>query len=175
MNIMAQIFAIIALIFMFFSYQKKSKKDFLFLQIFMNIFFGIQYFLLNAFSALVSNIISIVKSAIFYKYETENTKIPFSIFCIFEFIILISGILTYNGLFSIIPIIIALMYTYGTLQNKLTNTYKTGVLAAVLWIIYNYLVGAYASIIGSIIELISSIVGLIRLTNNKDKNFLMKK
>ena len=169
MNIMAQIFAIIALIIMFFSYQKKSKKDFLFLQIFMNLFFGLQYFLLNAFSALASNIVSIIKSVIFYKYEKENRKIPTGLLILFVIIIITLGIFTYNGLSSIIPIIIAILYTYGTWQNKLINTYKIGVLAAILWIYYNFVVGAYASVIGSVIELIASITGLIRLKNNTTK------
>ena len=33
---------------------------------------------------------------------------------------------------------------------------------AMLWIIYNFIVGAYVSVIGSVIELIASLLGLIK-------------
>ena len=90
MNIIAQVLGIIAITIMFLSYQKKSKKDFLFLQIFMNVFFGLQYTILNAFSAVAQNIISIIKSIIFYGYEKENKKIPAVYLIIFEVIVVIS-------------------------------------------------------------------------------------
>ena len=163
MNILAQVFGIVAIVIMFFSYQKKSKRDFLFLQIFMNIFYACQYFLLNAFSAVASNIVSIVRTIIFYKYEKENHKVPFIYLIIFEAIIIISGILTYNGLYSIIPNIILFIYTYGTWQNKLSTTYKIGILASILWIYYNVTVGAYISTISSAVEFVASVRGLIRL------------
>ena len=169
MNVLAQVFAIIALIIMFCSYQKKSKKDFLFLQIFMNIFFGLQYFLLNAYSALASNIVSIIRTGTFYRFEKYDKKIPATLLVLFVILILGLGIATYNGISSIIPIVIAVFYTYGTWQKKLMNTYKIGVLAAILWIYYNFSVGAYASVIGSVFELISSLLGLIKFKNNTTK------
>ena len=172
MNIMAQILGVLSLVLMFFSYQKKSKRDFLYLQIFMNVFFGLQYLVLNAFSALASNIVSIIKSTIFYKFEKQNKDIHIGFLIVFEMVIISLGILTYNGWYSIIPICIAALYTYGTWQKKLSNTYKIGIVAATFWIYYNFVVGAYASVIGSVIELIASIIGVIRLKNGKKKKFL---
>ena len=169
MNVLAQVFAIIALIIMFYSYQKKTKKDFLFLQIFMNIFFGLQYFLLNAYSALVSNIVSIMRTGTFYKFEKDGKKIPIILLMLFIMLILGVGIITYNGISSIIPIVIAVFYTYGTWQKNLINTYRIGVFVAVLWIYYNFSVGAYVSVIGSVFELICSLFGLIKLKNNTTK------
>lgn len=171
MNIVAQILGIIAITLMFLSYQKKTKKDFLFLQIFMNVFFGAQYTILKAFSAVASNIISILKSGIFYKYEKEDKQIPFLDLIIFEVIIIISGILTYDGIYSLIPTFIAFLYTYGTWQKKLSTTYKIGVIAAILWTCYNLIVGAYISIISSVIEFIGSVSGLIKLSSDKKEKY----
>lgn len=171
MNILAQVLGITAITIMFLSYQKKSKKDFLFLQIFMNVFFALQYTILNAFSAVAQNIISIIKSIIFYGYEKENKKIPGAYLIIFEIIVVISLVLTYNGLYSIIPAVIALVYTYGTWQKNLKTTYKIGVVASILWIYYNLKVGAYVSITSSVIEFIASVRGLINLRDGKkEKN-----
>jgi len=167
MNIMAQIFGTIAVMLMFLSYQKKSKKGFLKVQIFSNIFFGLQYFVLNAISALSSNIISAIRTIIFYKYEKSEKRIPISFLIIFEIIIILLGIYSYNGLYSIIPVFIAGLYTYGTWQEKINTTYIIGIIASILWIYYNSLVGAYVAIIGSVIELIGSALGLIKLKTGK--------
>ena len=167
MNITAQIVGFIALSFMCLSYQKNNKKDFLFIQIIANIFYGLQYFLLNAFSALASNIVSILKTGIFYKYEKNNKKISITFLLIFEILFIIFGFLTYNNLYSIIPIFVACIYTYGTWQKNLKIIYSIGILVALLWILYNYIVGAYVAIIGSFIELFSSIIGLTKIVKNK--------
>lgn len=74
MNIIAQLFGTIAVILMFLSYQRKTKKEFLNIQIFANIFYGLQYFVLNAISALVSNIISIIRTIIYIWYLATKNK-----------------------------------------------------------------------------------------------------
>ena len=163
MNIYAQVIGFIALSFMCLSYQKNNKKDFLFIQILANIFYGLQYFLLNAISALASNIVSIIKTIVFFKFEKNNKTIPVTVLLIFEILILISGIVTYKDIFSIIPIFIACIYTYGTWQKNLKLTYSIGIISAILWIFYNFIVGAYVALIGSFIELFSSIIGIIKL------------
>lgn len=170
MKFIPQIIGAIALLFMFFSYQKKNKKDFLFLQVFANIFFAIQYFFLNAFSACVSAIVSTIKTVVFYKYEENNKKISLFILGLFLLVYILCGIFTYNNLYSIIPIFIACLFTYATWQKNLKLTYSIGVFISILWIYYNYLVGAYISIIGSCFELFSSCLGLINLIKSNKKS-----
>ena len=170
MNYLAQILGFIALIFIVFSYQNTEKKKFLLIQIFANIFFGLQYLTLKAFSAFSSSVISLIRTLVFFKYEKENKKTPVIILIIILIIISIFGVLTYDGIYSLIPIIIALAYSYGTWHNNLKLTYLIGIIASLLWIYYNFLVGAYVSIIGSVFELSASTVGFIRLFKTKNKN-----
>lgn len=163
MNYLAQILGFIALIFIVLSYQNTKKEKFLLIQIFANIFFGIQYLTLHAFSAFCSSVISLIRTLIFFKYEKENRKTPVRILIIILIIISIFGMLTYEGIYSLIPIIIALFYSYGTWHDNLKLTYIIGIIASLLWIYYNFLVGAYVSIIGSIFELLASAMGFIKL------------
>ena len=165
MNILAQLFGLCALILMFYSYQKDNKKGFLLIQIFANLFYGIQYFLLNAISAMASNIISIIRCTVFYKYENKERKITVYVLLLFEIAIVILGIFTFENIYSVIPVFIACVYTYGSWQKKLKITYSIGVTVAILWIIFNFVVGAYVAIIGSVIELIGSIIGLMKIRN----------
>jgi hypothetical protein len=169
MNYLAQLFGLISLFLLIMSYQQTKKQKFLFIQIFANVFYFIQYILLSAFSAAASNMISIIRSSIFYKYEISNKKIPIFFLFIFEIIILIAGFITYVNIFSIIPIIIVISYTYATWQKNLKVTYFICLVAAILWILYNYVVGAYVSIIGSIIEFTASTIGFIKVSNTKNK------
>ena len=166
-NILAQILGFIALIFIVLSYQNTKKEKFLLIQIFANLFFGLQYFALKAFSALCSSIVSLLRTIIFFKYEKETKKAPIWILSLIMISIIILGFFSFEGIYSLIPIIIALAYTYGTWQNNLKLTYIIGIIASILWIYYNFLVGAYVSIMGSIFELLASLIGFIKLNIKK--------
>ena len=77
------------------------------------------------------------------------------------------GIITYQNIYSIIPIIIGFLYTYGSWQKDLKKTYKIAITSSIGWIIYNIIIGAYIAAICSILELISSIKGLKNLKKKK--------
>ena len=167
MNIPAQIFGAFAVIIMFLSYLKTTKAKYLFLQILCNIFFAIQFFLVGALSAAGICIITIVKSIIFYSYENKEKDIPFWCLLVFELVTIIFGIYIFTDFNSLLPIIISCLYTFGTWQKKLHITYSIGTFASVVWIFYNFIVGAYVSIIGNLAEFIASLIGLYRLARLK--------
>lgn len=164
MNIYAQIFGIIAILLLINSYLNTKKKNFLFVQILSNIFFGIQYFILNATTAVLNSIIAITKTIIFYFYTKKGKNIPIRTLIIFEILIIILAITMCRDFVSLMPLLIAMLYTYGTWQNNLKITYLIGTIVASIWIIYNFIVGAYVASLGSIFELISSIVGIARVS-----------
>lgn len=168
--LMAQIFGLIAFLFIVLSYQAKNKIRFLLFQIFANIFFGLQYVCLYAFSAFVSSIVSLLRTIIFFKFEKDNKTIHFGYLLCFEMLIICLGMLTYDGLMSLIPVFIAGIYAYGTWQKRLEITCCIGILVSILWIFYNWRIGAYVAILGSVFELLSSCIGLIRLLNQNVKS-----
>lgn len=168
MNYIAQIFGLIGLIFTILSYQNTKKDKFLIGQILSNATFTIQYLLLGAYSAVVSIIIALLRNFTFLKFSKKNERVPFIIFLLFEMIVVIFGIITFDGIISLFPIIITLLFSYATWQNNLKVTYFISFIVMVLYIIFNFYVGAYVSIISNVLELISTIVGLIKLKNKKD-------
>ena len=170
MNIYAQIFGAIAVILLFLSYLKTTKTKYLFLQVLCNIFFVMQFYCLNAFSAVGICIITIFKSLAFYKYESQNKEIPIIFLIVFELITIAFGIYIYTDFNSILPIIISCIYTYGTWQKNLRVTYSIGTLASIIWIFYDYIIGAYVATIGSIAEFIASLIGIYKLSKIKKNN-----
>lgn len=162
--IIAQFFGLFALITLCGSYQKQTKKDFLYLQIFANIFYMVQYFILGLFSASIANLVGASRGFILFK-QGEKSNILTLI--IFETILVISGIITCNSFISIIPILLAMTYTYGVWQKKLKVTFAIGIFVSIIWIYVNIKVAAYVSVLASILELVSSTLGLIKLYKNK--------
>ena len=156
----AQIFGACALVSCFISYQKTEKKNFLIVQLITNIFYGIQYILLKAYSGFYSSAVSFIKNILFYNLEKREKKISIYLLILFEIAFIIGGILTYNGLYSLIPIFIHCVYTFGTWVKDLRITYTIGIGSAILWIVYGFIIKAHISVIASVIELIASILGL---------------
>lgn len=169
MNIMSQIAGLMATITIFMSYQQKKKSNFLYIQIFANVFYAIQYLLLGAFSAVAMDFISIGRSIIFYNDEKKKKRTHIIVLICIEILIILLGILTYKNLISLLPILIAIIFTYGTWQKNLKLTYFIGIISSIMWIWYNTVIGAYASLIGNGFEFIASTMGLIKLIKLKTK------
>ncbi|SRR5574344_966584 len=158
----AQFVGAAALLVIVLSVQCKKKKNIMLLQTIANILYSIQYILLNAYSAAYLNIITVLRSYVYYEYDKKRKKILliwpiiFSIFCI------IFGYIFYEGPIVIIPVLITIAYTIGA-TYKNPNVFRIVFLVcAFIWIYYNYSVGAYVSIFGNVCEIISTYISLKR-------------
>lgn len=165
MNVLAQILGALAIICWVISIQQKNKQNILVCQIVANGLYAIQYYLLGALTAASMNFTSFLRSIVFYDNEKKNRKHSKFSLLFFSSAIIIFGALTYNGLFNLIPIVITLAYTYSVWQNNLFIARLVFLTAAFIWIYYNIKVGAYISIIGNVLEIISGITALIRFKN----------
>lgn len=119
------------------------------MQVIANGIYGIEYLLLGAFSAASMNFLSFLRLLVYYFYALLNIKMPKWILFVFITLVLLFGIITYDGLISLLPIIITVLYTYAFWQNNLNVARIIYIVAAIIWIYYNYEVGAYVGIIGN--------------------------
>lgn len=170
MNIVAQIFGVIALIVYCYTLQLESKGKILRFLLITNVFYCLQYLMLDAYSALFACFIGVVRSIIFLKFEKENKKVSVWILLLIIAITLYSGFLSYNNIISLIPIITSIMYTTAVWQPNLKIFRVNSIFNASAWIFYNFKVGAYVSIVASMIELIVGIIAIIRLDIAKQKS-----
>ena len=170
MNIYAQVFGFIAIGLWVFSIQKNSKKDILFFQTGANLFYIIMYLILGAYTGASMNFISASKGLIFYEYEKQKRIIPKYLLIIFLVAITILGFITWSSFLSLIPMVAAILYIVSTWQKDLKVIRVVYIIAAIAWIYYNYITGAYIGVFGNILEIISGILSL-----NKNKNQLGKK
>lgn len=169
MNIVAQVIGLLAIISYAISPHAKTKKRVLVFHLISSILYALQYFLLNAFSAMITNTVGAVKCYVFYLYEKKGKEIPKSLFWIFMLVILALGILTYNNIYSLIPILVSILSLYAVWQNNLKVFRAIVIISSISWIAYNIIVGAYVGVIGNVFQLSSAIIAIIRFDILKEK------
>lgn len=160
--ISAQIIGFIVLGITVTSIQFKTKEKILICQIIANILVAIQYFLLNALTGGVVAVINVIRCLVFYYYKKKDKKPSVIFLSIFIVIAIVSGILTWQNVFSIIPIIATIVFTYGLWQDNVKITRICTAITAGNWTIYNVIVKAYAGALQSLAECISAIIAMIR-------------
>ncbi len=162
MNIYAQVIGFFAILTWVLSIRKSKKKDLIFLQIISNALYGIEYTLLGGISAACMNFLSTLRCAIYYKNEKLKKETPKYVVLVFMIVMIILGVITYDGLLGIIPIVITCLYAYSLWQPKMKLLYIIIIFAALLWIVYNYFIGAYMSLIGNVFEIIFAFISIKR-------------
>lgn len=171
MVVLAQVFGLLSLLFMSLSYISKDKEAYLKKQIVANVLYGLQYLCLFALSGFITSVISSIKTILFHNEHKKKGSISLCLLLVFEVLYLISGILSYNGFISLIPVIISIIYTWASWQPNLKITCIVGIVVGLMWVTYNASVGAYIAIFSGVIESVSSAIGLVKqckLRGNKD-------
>ena len=167
MNRIAQIFGILAILVWIVSIRKKKKKDIAFLQIISNGLYAVQYSMLGAITAACMNSLSFIRCIIMYIDIKKKKKTSKYIILFFVLLMIAIGIYSYNGIISTIPTFLTCLYAYSLWQKNMKVHYFIIVFAAFLWIVYNYYVGAYISLLGNVFEIICGITSLIELKKEK--------
>lgn len=164
--VLAQICGGIALILTVISVQFKTKEKIVMCFIWANIVVAIQYFLLGAITGAIISILNAIRCIVFYFYKKKDMKPSIIVLLIFEIIAVISGIISWQDMWSLIPIIVTVIYTYGLWQDDIKIVRITTGMAGFGWAIYDVVVKAYMSALQKTAQLISSIISLY---SNKKK------
>lgn len=163
--IISQIFTVISYILLATTYQVKNRKAVLTLNLFGQLSFIIAYSLLGAWSGLAMTVLAIIRNIIFIVDENKNVKrehmnkMDISILIIMYIASITSAIVTYNGFFSLLPVLATMIYTYAVCQKNI-KTYKLlGIPTELLWTCYNIYIKSIFGILLEAIMLSSCISG----------------
>jgi hypothetical protein len=155
----AQIIAVFAFIVVLISFWCRDRKKILGVQIGSSILYSVQYLLLGGYSGLGVNILGIIKSVIFVN-KKENSK-KFLIIFVIAYIIV--GVLTWDSMISLFPIIGSLVYVIASFHDNPQYIRIGAIIASVFWIIYNVSVMAYVGCVTESILMVSNILAVIRM------------
>lgn len=123
---------------------------------------AIQFFLLNAMTGAIISIINTIRCIIFYYYKKKDKKPSLMILLFFEIIAVVSGMISWQNMWSVIPIVVTVIYTYGLWQDNVKVIRVTTAIVGLGWAIYDIIVMAFVGAIQEISQFVSAMIALIK-------------
>lgn len=165
MNFITIIYFIVSILSIFLyiiSVQFKKKKHILLTQVGASMCYLIVYVIKGAWSGVCIEIIEELKNIIFIKIEKQHKKIPIIILITFIILLIIVSIIFYDGILSLVPLLINILLFVSTYLKNPKYIRYTMVVTGLLWGIYNIYVEAYIIFIGNILEIVSALISIKR-------------
>lgn len=166
--IISQIFTIISYGLLASTYQAKNRKAVLTLNLLGQLSFVIAYIFLGAWSGLAMTIVALIRNVIFIIDENKNgkrdnmSKIDIIVLVVMYIISIVSAIFTYQGVFSLLPVLATMIYTYGVCQKNIKTYKMLGIPTELLWTAYNLYIKSIFGILLEIMMLTSCITGYLK-------------
>ena len=158
--VISQVAGFIAFILSLIAYHRKKKNKIFQTMMVANVLDIIHYILLGAYSGCITKVIALVRNEIIIVKE-KHKKFNNNITLIALFIIyLVSGILTYKNIYSILPILAAMIYLYFVWNGNELKVKKCAFYCYFLWLIYNICVFSIAGITSNIVSIISTFIAV---------------
>lgn len=169
-EIIAQLIGLIGVGVIFLAYQMKVRKMLLLFQMLGIALLSIQYFMINALSGAVLNVVCLIRTLFFYfaeeKLHNDKRKIyGFSIF--FAVLVCVFGVLSWEGWYSILMLICLAVNSFCTGVCNPQNFRKSLLFTCVLALIYNVIVFSIGGMLNETVSIVSAVIGIIRF--NKEK------
>lgn len=161
--ILAQICGFISLVIMVICVQFKQKSKIVMFNTAANVINTIQYFLLGALTGAICSIINTIRCIVFYIYTKKGLKPSLIVLIIFEITAVVSGIIGWQSGWSIIPIIVSVLFTYALWQDNILLIKIASCTAGLGWSIYDIVVKAFMGAIQQFSQFTSAIIAIILL------------
>ena len=167
-NILIQIIGGIGYFLLALSFYKKGKKEILLMQVIAYIFFTIHYYLLNAITGTICNILGLISLVIIYYLSIKNKKKDRIVLVMIPILLGIS-ILTYQNIYSIFPIISIIISLLSFINDDENIIRFIGIISAIGWLIYAIVYHSYVAIAFEIFTIISTVIAYLKNRNNSGK------
>ncbi len=158
----AQIIGFIALVFAMISYQMKTQKKIVFIQIISCTFFAVHFLMLEAYTGALMNFIAAVRSVVFAnkdkKWGRSNWWIVF-----FSIVCIVAVGFTWEGVLSLMPMAGMVLTSIAWGIEKASLVRLISLPSSPLWIVYNFICGSTAGVLTEVFVMISIITAMIRL------------
>lgn len=165
--LIGQLFGILAIIFLSFSLKVNRKKYVLRCQAVSNLGYAMEYLLLGGLTGSLLLFMCIVRNIIYQRFP--NGKVPLIWLVMTILVMIMLTIVTYNGIYSLLPALAIILNSYGLWQKNMTIHRIIGVIASGLMIIFDlHLLGI--SVIATSLEMIFYIMAIIKFDVKKRRS-----
>ena len=160
-DILIRVTGILGLVLGVAAYQSNKHKGIVIAKLGSEAAFTVQYFLLDAPTGSIMNLVGVVRNFIFYKFveKGKSTKLAMWIFC---GIYIVSAIITWEGPESLLPLIGKLCSTVAYSMKNTRNIRIINIPTLTMWIIYNITCSAWEALAADAISLISVLIAMVR-------------
>ncbi len=161
--LLSQVCVILAMLGLGATYLVKDKKTIMFLCVLYTLFYGLEYLLLDAYSGLSMCVVNVIRNIWFYINANLKKKNSIIVLIVLSIITIVFGIFSFNNIFSVLPIIATLIYTYSVWQDD-TKLYRyLAFPCSLCWMTYNISCRSLFGVIAECILIIFEIIGVIKL------------
>ncbi len=165
------IFSILAFVALVVSICIKERKKSLIIQSINCLFEATYDFIIYAYTAAILSVINFIRTFLFINKEKFNKTFYLLILFIFESIIVMNCIITWNGCISLLPTIGSIIRTYCLWQSNMKLVRISGITTGILYGLYYIYYNSWFMVLGDFILLVT---GIYALWNNdirrKNKN-----
>jgi hypothetical protein len=172
MDLIIEIISLIGMLVFIYSTTVKKRSKFLLVQIVFLVFDGTVWLLKSGFSALIQNVIGIVRNLFIYKNkQTKFLDISFIL------IALVLGLAVINWsefrFYELFPVLANLEFNIILLKTKKIKYIKIGLIfSSSLWAVYALFTQVFITFIFNILSFITAIISLILILKKEKKNKL---
>ena len=163
MIILAQFFGILAVVSLLLSFQFKTRKNIILVNIVSRVFYICQYLLLGAFEGAILDFIGMISTYVSkHKEKLLLSKFFIIILVLINVLLVMTGLMLYENIFSLFAILGIVFEVDALWITKEKYIRIFSLLAAPFWLIFNVSALAYGSVVGNILTMISILAAIIR-------------
>lgn len=163
MNYIAFIVGIAAVIIYLLGYQQKTRTKIIIFNATSRALYILQYILLGAFEGAALDVAGIISSVMAQQKDKPFIRKYIKLFiAAANLIIVLMGILTYNNIFSLLPVCGVLLHTGAFWITNEKRIRQISLLGCPFWLAYNLISGAWGSVIGDALSIGSIVIAMLR-------------
>ena len=163
MNLIIQAIGLVGMIMCLLCFHCRKHKQVLLVKLIADISWMIHYFLLRAFSGCAVNVICCIREIVYLFEKNEKRRYVWLTF--FIGLNWISATLTWKGVHSILPTMVATLGAYSFWQKNVKITRIIGILTGTLMFTYDIFEKSYIGMLSESFTIVSATVALIRTKN----------
>ncbi|MEN8905051.1 MAG: YgjV family protein [Clostridiales bacterium] len=169
-NIITQIIGLFGFISIVYSFQNNDRRKILYFQILGNILFCLHFYLIGSPTGSAMNFLGIVRGLLFNQRNDKKWADNVIFMYIFLFVFSLAGYLTWEGIFSFLPTLGAVIGTIGLWIKNPSRIRTLCLIASPCWLIYNIHSNSIAGILTETFVTVSIIVAIVRFDFLKSIN-----
>lgn len=174
-KIIANIIGVFAVALFVLSYQLKTRKGIVLCNAISRALYVLQYLLLYAFEGAVLDIVGILASILAQNKDKGFIKKYLKTVIIgINLIIVITGILLYKNIFSLLPMLGVLFHTGAFWLTNEKHIRRISFLGSPFWFVYNIISGAFGSAMGDMMTMVSISLAMYRYDFKKKNDTKQK-